>query len=103
MPRLILVFAAVATLFLCPLTRATETSGGEVEKVDAKHNNLVLSAECECGSGRIIEMTFTLKDSTKVLLNGKDAKLSDIKHGDRVEVDYNDFDDVAKVTATRDG
>jgi len=48
-------------------------------------------------------MTFTLKESTTISLDGKQVKLSDLKKGDRVEVDYEDMDDVTKVIARRDG
>jgi Cu/Ag efflux protein CusF len=82
---------------------AGETTTGEVQKIETKKNELVVSAECECGSGKIIQMTFTVKDSTKVLLDGREAKLADIKQGDRVEIEYEQFDDVEKVSATRNG
>ena len=51
----------------------------------------------------MIEMSFKLTDKTRVLVNGKDAKLADLKDGDHVDVDYETSDDVQKVSATRDG
>lgn len=98
--------AAVAVLLLLlaiPRAYAADTSMGEVQKVDASKNVLVLSTECDCGSGKIIQMSFTLKDATKISLNGKDAKLSEIKQGDKVEIVYEQIDDVTRVSATRDG
>src|SRR6476619_6432503 len=100
--RFVLVFVA-SLLFLVLPARAVESSAGEVETVNTSKQTLVLSTECECGSGKIIQMTFTLKDSTKVLLNGRESKLADIKHGDKVEIEYEQIDDVVKVSATRDG
>ena len=48
----------------------------------------------------MIEMSFKLTEKTKVLLNGKEAKLADLKDGDQVDVDYETSDDVQKVSAT---
>ena len=81
---------------------ASDTTYGEIQKIDAATRKLVVAAECECGSGKIIEVSFTLKDGTKLTLDKKDAKLADLKTGDRVEVDYEELDDVTKVIATRD-
>lgn len=94
---------ACLTLLLSASALACESSSGEIEQVDARKNTVIVSTECDCGSGKIIRFTFTLKDGTKVLLNGKDAKLVDLKQGDKVEVEYDTFDDVEKVSATRDG
>lgn len=104
MAKLIAALLTTGLLMLVSSSaQARDISAGEVEKVDTSKNLLVLSTECECGSGKIIEVTFTLKSETKVSLNGKDAKLADIKKGDRIEIEYEAIDDVQKVAATRDG
>lgn len=97
----------ILALFLCIVfnapARAHDQSSGEVTKIDASKKSLIIAAECTCGSGKLIEMTFKLTDSTKVLLNGKAAKLADLKDGDQVDVDYETSEDVQKVSATREG
>ena len=47
-------------------------------------------------------MVFKLKKDTKILINGKNASLADLKAGDKVKVDYEQFDDVLKISVTRD-
>ena len=96
------LLALVGTLVFAASALATEISSGEIEKTEASRHLLTLSAECDCGSGKIIQMTFKLKDETKVTLDGKAAKLADLKKGDRVDVEYEDTEDVKKVTARRD-
>jgi hypothetical protein len=101
MPKLIL--SLFLCVFLVPSAFAHDQSSGEVTKIDSAKKSLVIAAECSCGSGKMIEMSFKLTDSTKVLLNGKQAKLADLKNGDLVDVDYETSDDVQKVSATREG
>ena len=84
-----------------PACAGAETSSGEIEKVDTSTQTVIVAAECECGSGKIIEMTFTLNQKTQLLLDGKAAKIADLKKGDRVEIDYEDTDQVTKISATR--
>ena len=101
MPKLILaLFFCIA--FDLPAF-AHDQSSGEVTKIDPAKKSLVIAAECSCGSGKMIEMSFKLTEKTRVLLNGKDAKLADLKDGDQVDVDYETADDVQKVSATREG
>src|SRR5256885_4152409 len=101
MPKLIL--ALLLGLLLNAPARAHDQSSGEITKIDTAKKSLVIAAECTCGSGKMIEMSFKLTASTKVLLNGKEAKLADLKDGDQVDVDYETSDDVQKVSATREG
>jgi Cu/Ag efflux protein CusF len=102
--RLTTVIAAILVMALCgSRAQAGDTTYGEIQKIDTAKKSLVVAAECECGSGKIIEVTFTLKDSTKVTLDGKSSELAKLKTGDRVEVDYEETDKVSKVVATRDG
>ena len=77
---------------------ACNTSSGEIAKIDTKSNTVVLAKSC-CGDN---EVTFTLKQDTKVLINGKDAKLADLKAGDKVKVNYEKIDDVLSISVTRD-
>ena len=98
-----LILALFACIFFAIPARAHDQSSGEVTKIDASKKSLVIAAECTCGSGKMIEMSFKLTDSTKVLLNGKESKLADLKDGDQVDVDYETADDVQKVSATREG
>jgi hypothetical protein len=62
----------------------------------------VVAAECECGSGKILQTSYILGEKTKVTLNGKEAKLADLKIGDDVKVEFEYEDDVQKVTAKRE-
>jgi hypothetical protein len=101
-PRPLLAIAILCLLGSSPAF-AHDQSSGEVTKIDTSKKSLVIAAECSCGSGKLIEMSFKLKDDTKVLLNGKEAKLADLKNGDQVDVDYEAVDDVQKVSATREG
>ena len=78
---------------------ACNTAGGEVTKVDAKGNTLVMNKTC-CGGSE--EMRFTLKKDTKVLVNGKEATLADLKSGDKITIDYEKTDDVQSIRVTRD-
>src|SRR5512132_228391 len=81
---------------------ACNTSNGEVTKIDSKSNTIAVAAKECCGSGGDKTMTFTLKNSTKVLINGKEACLADLKQGDKVRVDYEKTDDVLSINATRE-
>ncbi len=87
---------------------ASDRTYGEVTGIDTDTHQMIIAAECSCGSGKVIEVKFIVKDGTKVLLNGKEAKLAELKKGDEVAVDSNDTpdndtpDEVLKVAATRD-
>jgi hypothetical protein len=98
-----LILAMFLCIFFAGSARAHDQSSGEVTKIDSAKKSLVIAAECTCGSGKMIEMSFKLTENTKVLLNGKAAKLADLKDGDQVDVDYETSDDVQKVSATREG
>src|SRR5207249_8147980 len=98
----ILIAAITLSLFIGRPAMGCDQSSGEVTSVDTAKNCLVIAAECSCGSGKTIETTFTLKESTKVLLNGKEAKLADLKTGDKVDVEYEETGDVIKISATRE-
>ena len=69
---------------------------GEVTKVDSKQNQVVVAKGDKTS-------TFTTASKTKVLINGKEASLADIKAGDKVSVDYETADDVLSIKATREG
>lgn len=97
-----LLSVCLLTFLLCPaFTRAADISTGEVTKVDAEKNTLLVATDCSCGSGKTIESSFTVKTTTKILLNGKEAKLADLKSGDDAEVEFNSAEDVTKVSVTR--
>ena len=98
-----LVLVLLSCVFFELPAFAHDQSSGEVTKIDASKKSLIIAAECSCGSGKMIEISFKLTDNTKVLLNGKAAKLADLKDGDQVDVDYETSDDVQKVSATRGG
>ena len=75
---------------------------GDVVKVNAEKHTLVISTQSDCCGGRMIELEFTLGKKTKVTLDAKDSGLANLKTGDRVDVEYEDLDDVMKVSAKRD-
>ena len=67
---------------------AGEQTFGDITDIDAAKKTILVSSECECGSGKIIETNFTIGDETKFSLNKKDCKFTDLKLGDQVEVDF---------------
>ena len=69
---------------------------GEVTKIDAKQNQVVVAVADKT-------QTFTTATKTKVIINGKEASLADLKAGDKVSVDYETNDDVLSIKATREG
>ena len=102
MRKLITGAAGMAfALLISSSAYACNSSNGEVTKIDSKSNTVaVASKEC-CGSGDKT-LTFTLKPTTKVIINGKEARLADLKAGDKVRVDYEKTDDVLSINATRE-
>lgn len=78
---------------------ACNTAGGEVTKIDAKGNTLVMNKTCTGGAE---QMKFTIKKDTKVTVNGKEAQLADLKAGDKVTIDYEKTDDVLAIRVVRD-
>ena len=82
---------------------ACNTSSGEVQTVDATKNLLVMHKSGCCSESKEARTTFALKKDTKILVNGKPAKLADLRAGDKVKVDYEKLDDVLAVSVTREG
>jgi hypothetical protein len=76
-------------------------SSGEINSIDQEKKSLVISIDCDCGSGRISDTNFKLTDRTKILLNGRESKLEELKTGDQVDIDYEKTDAVKKIAATR--
>ena len=81
---------------------ACNTTSGEVQKIDANKNLLVMYKSGCCSESKT-ETTFALKKDTKILVNGKPAKLADLRAGDKVKVDYEKLDDVLSIAVTREG
>jgi len=100
--RFWLLAVALLSLMLCASALAGNEIAGEISKVDAPNKTLVVAAECECGSGKILQTSYILGEKTKVTLNGKEAKLADLKIGDDVKVEFEYEDDVQKVSAKRE-
>jgi len=70
-------------------------SDGEVTKIDASSNTVTVVKGAESHD-------FTTADKTKILINGKQATLADVKAGDKVHVDYEAANDVLKIAVTRE-
>jgi hypothetical protein len=78
---------------------------------DKSHDGKVVSVTEGKGSadGKLVmadndgknEHTHAIASSVKITLDGKDAKLSDLKKGDKITVTMNDTKAVTKVAATR--
>lgn len=66
----------------------------EVSKVDGEKKTLVVTKGDKTQS-------FTTADKTTVTINGKAARLSDLKTGDKVTIDYEAANDVLAVKVTR--
>ena len=75
---------------------------GTVPWIELDKKVITVSTECSCGSDKLIELKFTLQDKTKLLLNRKEVKLTDLKVGDDVDIDFEDpTNNVLKVAARR--
>jgi hypothetical protein len=99
------VAAAGLSMFFSASAWACYTSDGEITKIDAKASTVVLAAKscCDGPAEKVSETTFPLKRDTKVLINGKEAKLADLKAGDKAKIDYEKTDDVLSLSVTREG
>jgi hypothetical protein len=82
---------------------ACNSTSGEVQQIDASQNLLVMQKSGCCPESKDAQTTFALKKETKILVNGKPAKLADLRAGDKVKVDYEKLDDVLSVSVTREG
>jgi len=83
--------AISASAFAC-----NTLSDGEVTQVDPSGNKVtVVKADSS--------KTFITASKTKILINGQEATLADLKAGDKVSVDYETADDVLSIKATREG
>ena len=103
MSKWITAFSVLAIgLMFSSRALACNTTSGEVQTVDAKKNLLVMYQSGCCPASKS-ETTFALKKETKILVNGKPAKLADLRAGDKVKVDYEKLDDVLSVSVTREG
>jgi hypothetical protein len=100
--RIMWLALAIAVSCFNSSALASNEITGEVTKVDAPNKTIVIASECECGSGKILQTSYILGDKTRVTLNGKDAKLADLKIGDDVKVEFEFEDDVQKVVAKRE-
>ena len=78
-------------------------SNGEIASIDLKENSIVVTSNDCCGEGhRVSDTTYALKPTTKIEIDGKSAKLSDLKSGDRVQIDYETTEEVVKVIVRRE-
>ena len=73
---------------------ACYTSEGEYQAANTEKKQITVKV-----AGK--EKTFTLKDATKITLNGKEVALSDLKAGDKLKVDHESDTDVLRVIVTR--
>ena len=82
---------------------ACNTSSGEVLNINADARTVAMTKGGSCAESKAANsMVFKIKKDTKILVNGKEATLADLKAGDRVKIDYEQLDDVLKISATRD-
>lgn len=94
---------AAMGLGLTASTWACNTSNGEVLRIDTDARTVAMSTGGSCSmSKEANSKTFVLKKETKILINGKEATLADLKAGDKMKVDYEKLDDVLKISVTRD-
>jgi hypothetical protein len=106
-----LLAAATLSLGLSASTWACNTSNGEIITINADSRTVAMNKStggscCEGGGDSTTasptKLVFKLKKDTKILINGKEASLADLKTGDKVKVDYEQLDDVLKLSVTRD-
>jgi len=96
------VATAGLSIFFSASSWACNTSDGEITKIDAKASTIVLTVKSCCDES-LSNTTFTLKHSTKVLINGKEARLAHLKAGDKAKIDWDKHDDVLSLSVTREG
>jgi Cu/Ag efflux protein CusF len=102
------IAAAAMGLGLSASAWACNTSNGEVLQVNTDARTVAMSKSggscCDEGTSasKANQMVFKLKKDTKILVNGKEATLADLKTGDKVKIDYERLDDVLKISVTRD-
>jgi hypothetical protein len=104
-----MIAAATLSLGLSASAWACNTSNGEVIQINADSRTVAMNKSagdrcCDGGSESAspTKMVFKLKKDTKILINGKESSLADLKAGDKVKVDYERLDDVLKISVTRD-
>ncbi len=104
-----MIAAAALSLGLSASAWACNTSNGEIMTINADARTVAMSKSaggscCEDNSSEAAsnKMVFKLKKETKILINGKEARLADLKAGDKVKIDYERLDDVLKISVTRD-
>ena len=103
MSKWITAFSVLAIgLMFSSRALACNTTSGEVQKIDANKNLLVMYNSGCCSESKSAT-TFALKKDTRILVNGKAAKLADLRAGDKVKIDYEKLDDVLSVSVTREG
>jgi hypothetical protein len=103
MSKWITAFSVLAIgLMFSSRALACNTTSGEVQKIDSSKNLLVMYSSGCCSESKSAT-TFALKKDTKILVNGKAAKLADLRAGDKVKIDYEKLDDVLSVSVTREG
>ena len=103
MSKWITAFSVLAIgLMFSSRALACNTTSGEVQKIDSGKNLLVMYSSGCCSESKSAT-TFALKKDTKILVNGKAAKLADLRAGDKVKIDYEKLDDVLSVSVTREG
>lgn len=93
--RILLASAAIAVLALSQsAVAADKTHEGKV--VSTAEGKLVMTGKDDKG-----EHSHAIADATKVTLDGKSAKITDLHKGDMVKVTTDDSGKVSAVAATR--
>ena len=78
-----------------------KTKDGVVTKIDVKSNSVAMSFVDKDGKDR--ELKGSVRDDTEIIINGRAAKLDDVREGDKVAVSgYKEGkDDEMKLVATK--
>jgi Cu/Ag efflux protein CusF len=95
--KAVLLLACVCFVlsFAAPVFACYTIDDASISKVDTEKKTLVVTKGDKT-------QTFTTADKTAVTVNGKTAKLDDLKAGDKVTIDYEAADDVLRVKVTRE-
>ncbi|CAN5677230.1 hypothetical protein BH09PLA1_BH09PLA1_24090 [soil metagenome] len=100
------IAAATLSLGLSASAWACNTSSGEVLQINSDARTISMSRAGSCcedsGDTKANQLVFKLKKETKILVNGKEATLAELKKGDKLKVDYEELDNVLKISVTRD-
>lgn len=96
MRKILTSLAGVAlSMSLTASVWACNYSEGDYYSADTQSNKITM--KLACGT----EQTYTLSKETKILLNGKQIALADLKSGDKLKIAHESASEVLSIEVTR--